>query len=63
MHHRGSFDNVVGHIGPDPKMVMIFPSWNLLPKPNLLQEIVSLLIKVRRLLSLGNDILFNFRAT
>lgn len=42
-------------------MVGSIPVRNLLPKPDLLQEIVLLLVKVGRLPRLGNDDFFNCR--
>ena len=54
-----SFDDVVGHIGPDPEMVGSIPGRNFLPEPDLLQEIVPLLVKVGRLPRFGHDVFFN----
>lgn len=54
-----TFDDIVGHIGPDSEMVMILPIGDSLPEPDLLQELVALLVKVGCLLRFGHDIFFN----
>lgn len=41
-----SFNDIIGDIGADPEMVVSIPKGDLLPEPDLLQEIIALLVKV-----------------